>query len=80
MPYYYIYKITPGETQTAKSLELVREYEKYQDAKQDVRAMRADQPADSTDQYKIIFADSQAEAEERLLEFREQPIVKEWEK
>lgn len=79
MPY-YIYKITPGETQTAKSLELVREYEKYQDAKQDVRSMRADQPADSTDQYKIIFADSQAEAEERLLEFREQPIVKEWEK
>jgi hypothetical protein len=80
MPYYYIYKITPGETETAKSLELVREYEKYQDAKQDVRAMRADQPTDSNHQYKIIFADNQAEAEERLLEFREQPIVREWEK
>ncbi len=80
MTYYYIYKVTPGETETAKSLELVREYEKYQDAKRDVRAMRADQPADSNHQYKIIFADNQAEAEERLLEFREQPIVREWEK
>jgi hypothetical protein len=80
MPYYYIFKITPGETETAKSLELVREYEKYQDAKQDVRTLRAEQPADSNHQYKIIFADSQAEAEARLLEFREQPIIKEWEK
>jgi thymidine kinase len=79
MPY-YIYKITPGETETAKSLELVREYEKYQTAKKDVRTMRAEQPADSVHQYKIIFSENQAEAEERLLEYREQPIVKEWEK
>ena len=79
MPY-YIYKIIPGETETAKSLELVREYEKYQNAKHDVRAMRADEPADSSHQYKIIYADNQAEAEERLLEVREQPIIKEWEK
>ncbi len=79
MPY-YIYKITPGETATAKSLELVREYEKYQAAKKDVRTMRSEQAADSDHQYKIIFADNQAEAEERLLEHREETIVKEWEK
>ena len=79
MPY-YIYKITPGETAHAKTLDLVREYEKYQAAKKDVRTMRSEQPADSNDQFKIIFAENQAEAEERLLEHREETIVKEWEK
>ena len=79
MPY-YIYKITPGESSTARTLELVREYASYQDAKKDVRAMRSEQPEGSNDQLKVIFADSQAEAEQRLREHREQPIVKEWEK
>lgn len=79
MPY-YIYKIAPGESSTARTLELVREYASYQDAKKDVRAMRIDQPEGSNEQLKIIFADSQPEAEQRLLEHREQPIIKEWEK
>lgn len=79
MPY-YIYMITPGETPTAKSLEFIKEYAGYRDAKLEVRSMRAGQPAGSGHSYKIIFAENQPEAEERLLEHREAPIIKEWEK
>ena len=79
MPY-YIYKITPGDTPTAKKLDLVRDHDSFRDAKQEVRSLRAGQPADVSHTYKIIFAGSQGEAEQRLLEVREQPVVKEWEK
>jgi hypothetical protein len=78
MPY-YIYKIMPGNTPTARALELAGEFEKYREAKDEVRALRTAQPKDSDLVYKIIFADSQPEAEQRLLEHREKPILREWE-
>ena len=79
MPY-YIYRITPGDTPTARKLDLVREHDSFRDAKQEVRSLRAGQSPDAKDSYKIIFAGSQGEAEQRLLEVREEPVGKEWEK
>ena len=79
MPY-YIYKITPGDKPPTRALELVREYDSFRDAKKDVKTMRSDQESGEEHFFKIIFADSQPEAEQRLLEHREQPVVKEWEK
>lgn len=79
MPY-FIYKITPGDTPTAKTLDLVNEHDSYRDAKQEVKALRIEQPAEATHSFRIMFAGSQGEAEQRLLEVREEPIVKEWEK
>lgn len=79
MPY-YIYSITPGDTPTAKTLDLINEHDSFRDAKQEVRALRIEQPSGMNHIYKIIFAGSQGEAEQRLLEVREEPVVKEWEK
>lgn len=80
MPY-YIYSITTGEGSSAKQLEFNSEHEKFKTAKQEVRNMRASHQADDDDVvYKVIFAENQPEAEQRLLEHREQPIAKEWEK
>ena len=79
MPY-FIYKITPGDTPNARTLDLVSEYDSYRDAKQEVKALRVAQDTDAKHTYKIMFAGSQGEAEQQLLEVREQPIVKEWEK
>ena len=79
MPY-YIYKVTPGDTPPARTLELLREYDSFRDAKKDIKTMRSGQEAGDGHFFKIIFADSQPEAEQRLLEHREQPVVKEWEK
>lgn len=79
MPY-YIYKITAGAGRSAKQLEFMSEHGNFKTAKQEVRNMRATHQADDDITYKIIFAGNQPEAEQRLLEHREQPIAKEWEK
>ena len=79
MPY-YIYTVTHSGTSNTKSVALVREYENFKLAKAEVRRLRTEEPLDDNQAYKIIFADEQAEAEQRLKEYREEPIAKEWEK
>ena len=79
MPY-FIYKISPGPTNLIKSLEKVEEHEQYKQAQDKVRKLRAEQDAASNVTYKVIFAANALEAEERLQEHREAPILREWEK
>jgi hypothetical protein len=79
MPY-YIYIVTTHATATTKSAELVREYENFKLAKTEVRRLRREEQLEENRTYRIIFAADQAEAEQRLTEFREEPIAREWEK
>ena len=79
MPY-YIYKIIPGPTDLLKTLEKIEQYDSFKEAKQRARSLRAAMA--DTDSYtiKVMFAGSELEAEEQLMEKREQPILREWEK
>lgn len=79
MPY-YIYKIVPGPTQLTKSLEKLEQYDSFKEAKKHAREMRAGMENDAAHTIKVMFADSELEAEEKLMEKREQPILREWEK
>ena len=79
MPY-YIYKITPGVTDLTKSLEKLEQHDVFKAAKQRVREMRASLDSSDTHIIKVMFADTELEAEEKLMEKREQPILREWEK
>jgi hypothetical protein len=79
MPY-FIYKITSDEASGAKQLDMLREHDNFKSAKQEVRAMRQARESGDDAIYKVIFAADPPEAERRLLEHREQPIIKEWEK
>lgn len=79
MPY-YIYIVTRQDTASTSSVKLVREYENFKLAKTEVRRLRSEEQLEENQAYKIIFADDTAQAEQRLTEFREQPIAKEWEK
>ena len=79
MPY-YIYIVTSHATAASKSAALVREYENFKLAKAEVRRLRSEDPLKQDQAYKIIFADDTAQAEQRLTEFREEPIAREWEK
>ena len=79
MPY-YIYKIQPGVTDLVKDLERVEQFDNFKDAKRFVRDKRAGQNGDTPVVYKIIFAENPLEAEEKLLEYREPTVVREWEK
>jgi hypothetical protein len=79
MPY-FIYKITPGPTNLTKTLEKLEQHESFKAAKNRAREMRAE--LDNTDNriIKVVFAESELHAEEMLMEKREQPILREWEK
>ena len=79
MPY-YIYIVTASDVATKKSVEHVSAYENFKLAKTEVRRLRTEKPLGEDQVYKIIFAADTAEAEQRLVEFREEPIAKEWEK
>ncbi len=79
MPY-YIYKITAGPTHLLKTLEKLEQHDSFKEAKGRARSMRADMSEGDDYQIKVMFAESELEAEEKLLEKREAPILREWEK
>ncbi len=80
MSQYFVYKIGQGPTDLVKSLNKIDQFDSYKDAKQRVKGLRQEQGADEAALYKIIFAESELQAEELLHEKREAPIVQEWEK
>jgi hypothetical protein len=79
MPY-YIYKITSGPANLVKKLEKLEEYDSFKEAKNRARGMRAEMDKDDDYNIKVMFANSELEAEENLLQKREAPILREWEK
>jgi hypothetical protein len=79
MPY-YLYKIAEGPTALVKNLEMIEAMENFKEAKNKARELRAEAAAASDVTYKVIFAESELEAEERLQEQRDAPILQEWEK
>jgi len=79
MPY-YIYKIIAGPTDLVKTLEKIEHYDSFKEARQLARSLRAGMPDNDNYTVKVMFADSELEAEEKLMEKREQPILREWEK
>jgi len=79
MPY-YIYRVSTMDTGTKKSAEHVSEFENFKLAKTEVRRLRSEESLEDNQSYRVIFADDTAEAEKLLLEYREEPIAREWEK
>ena len=79
MPY-YIYKIIAGPTDLLKTLEKMEQYDSFKEARQRARNLRAGMTDDDNYTVKVMFADSELEAEEKLMKKREQPILREWEK
>lgn len=79
MPY-FVYKITSASTGAIKDLECIDSYEAFKHAKKFVREQREVMETDSRTSIKMIFAENELEAEQRLREPREAPILREWEK
>ena len=76
MPY-YIYKIIAGPTDLLKTLEKIEQYDAFKDARQRARSLRAGIADNDNYTVKVMFANSELEAEEKLMEKREQPILHE---
>lgn len=79
MPY-FIYKITSGSSGAIKALECIDRYDGFKQAKKFIRELREQTVHDSRTAIKMIFADDELEAEQRLREPRQAPILREWEK
>jgi len=79
MPY-YVYKIETAELAMLKQLDLIETFEKFKEAKNFARDVRAKQAEGDTAEVKVMFADNQLAAEEMLMEKRDKPIVMEHEK
>lgn len=80
MASYFIYKITQTPGNMVRQLEKIDRLDSYKLAKQQVRTLREQQSSTDLGLYKIIFAENELEAEERLQEKRDAPIIQEWEK
>jgi len=79
MPY-FIYKITSGSAGAVKDLECVDKYDQFKQAKKFIREKRTDFENDDRTTLKMIFAENEFEAEQRLSAPRDAPILREWEK
>ena len=80
MAAYFVYKISPTIAKLVKPMELLESFENYKDARNYARTQRQDGSNDPQDTFKVIFADNPLDAEEKLSELRDKPIMKEWEK
>lgn len=80
MPKYFIFSIAQGTANMVRKLEKLSQHESYKEAKSQVKTLRLAQPSEDNLIYKIIFADSELDAEQKLQEKREAPIIREWEK
>ncbi len=75
---YFVYHIT-SVSSVVKNLKKLDSFEKYKDARALARSLRAEEK-DNTVTYQIIFAENEFDAEEKLQEKREAPVLEEWEK
>lgn len=79
MPY-YVYKVETAELVMLKQLDLIKTFEKFKEAKNFARDVRAEQAETDVAEIKVMFADNQLAAEEMLMEKRDKPITMEHEK
>jgi phage/plasmid-associated DNA primase len=78
MPY-FVYKVTQP-TPIVKNLRFEKEFEEFKDAKAYTREVRAELPLNGGITLKMIHAANQLQAEELLMERREETVTMEWEK
>ena len=79
MPY-FIYRIDQKPDRLIKKLTLNSKAGSYKDAKRVVKGLRESIPEESGQIWKIVFAESELQAEELLHQKREKPVLMEWEK
>ena len=77
---YYLFKISVHDNlDLVKNLELLQVFDAFKAAKNEAKKRRAEQPLDGVT-YKVMFAENQLDAEEKLLEKRDKPVLMEYER
>jgi hypothetical protein len=79
MPY-YLFKISQADAiGLVKQIELLQTHDAFKAASKAAKQQRAEQPLAGFT-YKVMFADNQLEAEEKLQEKRKKPVLMEHER
>ncbi len=58
-----------------KPLEQLAEFENYKQARNHARGLRAEAQLEEGETIKLIFAENTLDAEEKLTEIRDQPVI-----
>lgn len=76
MPY-FVYRFLPEDQK--KPLELQDSHDSYREAKQHVKDLRAANPDENLNNFRLVFADNERQARILLTTRREKPQIEEWE-
>ncbi len=77
---YYLFKMSARDKlDLVKNLELLEVFDEFKAAKNEAKKLRSEQPLDGIT-YKVMFAENQLDAEEKLLEKRDKPVLMEHER
>jgi hypothetical protein len=76
MPY-FVFKYQDNKF---RSVDHIETFETYKEAKALAKDLRVKHSPKNPNQYKVVFAQDMLEAEMLVLEKREAPILREWEK
>jgi len=79
MPYYLFKMSARDKLDLVKNLELLEVFDAFKAAKNEAKKLRTEQSLDGVT-YKVMFAENQLDAEEKLLERRDKPVLMEHER
>jgi|TARA_B100001059_G_scaffold64836_1_gene60970 hypothetical protein len=74
---YFVFKY---QNNKFRSVDHIDTFESFKEAKLLVKELRQKNSPSNPDAYKIVFAEDMLEAEMLILEKRDAPILREWEK
>ncbi len=76
MPY-FVFKY---QNNKFRSVEHIDTFDVYKDARALLKDLRKNKSPDNPNAYKVVYAEDMLEAEMLILEKRDAPILREWEK
>lgn len=79
MPY-FVFSLNKGTNGVIRDAQMLDQFDDYKQAKLFARERRAQDDVKQAEDIKIMFADNIDHAEYHLLENRDAPILREWEK
>ena len=79
MPY-FIFHLEKGTNGVVRDAELLDQFEEYKQAKNFAREKRSELDVKDAGEVKIMFEDNQDLAKQKVMQNRDAPILREWEK
>ena len=77
---YFVFHLENGTNGVVRDADLLDQFKEYKQAKQYARDKRAELDVKDAAEVKIIFEENEELAKQKLMQNRDAPILREWEK